>query len=623
MKFGVGDLINRKWRLEKFLGRGTSGIVFLAKDELQDNREGIVKIYRARKETFERERDFLTRVRGVPHVAEIYDANYTDDSMEFPYIAEQFIEGITLDQWLMREQKQKDILKSLEEVVEGLKEIHKKEVVHYDIKPTNIIVDCEGETWLVDFGISQSRSRIWKRTRGAKTYSSPEKFDNPEGTDKRSDIYSFGCLAYEALTGRAAFEADSLEKLIEKVKFETPARPHELNPKISEDIDKIVMKCLEKKPENRFRDGEELFWHWDGAVNKRVAYVVGKIEDEGSLRKKRIQDLLISLARKDEKLIEEGKIPPGQYPYGIQKGRAEWFLTSSAEWTAPYWVNKLWIDYEETGEEKFRVWAEEWTRGLDVEIEGGLKRFELNILGCRAYYGYVPAFEITGDEFYLEKIKKIVRKIGDCFDEETGFIQTDNQNKNHIYTFTMESCVPLLAWSYRRFGDERFKRILQSHIENSVKFLIRGNGSVREIAEIEKNTLKDEINPSGSGYRTRELTRMNYGLSRFNVFSEAKREVENFFLNNLPKKRVALHDLRDVGKPPVEDSSSQSLFLLGSNNFDALIDPLILNCLSTDEEYPATLLGCCSNKKRSEYVGGSLVYTDCYFSKKLKEKNKD
>jgi len=627
MEFKPGDLINRKWRLEKLIGEGTSGIVFSSWDELQE-RKGAIKLYKARKETFDRERILQTRLR-VPHVVEIYEVNFTDDSREFPYKAEQFIDGLNLDRWA-EEKNLEERLDILVQIAEGLKGIHEKKVTHNDVKPANIVIDKNDYAWLVDFGISRSDSLVWDRMRGAKSYAPPEKFDNPEHIDEKVDVYAFGATAYELLTGQMPFAAGSIEGLIKKIKQDVPKNTKELNPEISEDINEIIMKCLEKKPEDRFRDGEELFWHLDGAVNKRVAYVVGKyedvgVEDEEGMRKM-AGELLKSIFRnKIAPLIEEKKIPAGQFPYGIQKGRKEWFLTDARYWTAGFWPGILWMGYEVTGEERFKKWAEEWTKALDIKFED---RFRLNVLGANAYYGYVPAFEITGNDFYRKKILESTEEIKKGFNDKLGFIQVDDENSFWIYSSLMESCLPLLVWAYNKTKDEQLKKIIHKQARNSIKYLLREDGSVRYIAEIDLKTgeiLKDinSVSRNPISRRAREQARMMFGLSLIDGFDDEKEKLRDYFLAHVPKDGVACYDLNNFSvSNTTKDASSMALFSL------ALDDPykeikifqsLISDCLSKDENYPGNLLHSCENRIRPVYSDSPLIYGEYYLFKEIKE----
>jgi tetratricopeptide (TPR) repeat protein len=146
-------------------------------------------------------------------------------------------------------------------VAEGLAEAHRLGVIHRDLKPSNIMIDKEGSVRIMDFGIA--RSLTAKRITGARVmigtpeYMSPEQVEGKE-VDQRSDIYSLGVILYEMVTGRVPFEGDTPFTIGMKHKGEEPKDPKELNTQLPEELNLIILRCLEKDKEKRYQSSGEV-----------------------------------------------------------------------------------------------------------------------------------------------------------------------------------------------------------------------------------------------------------------------------------------------------------------------------------------------------------------------------
>ncbi|MGB3862640.1 MAG: protein kinase, partial [Candidatus Aminicenantaceae bacterium] len=147
------------------------------------------------------------------------------------------------------------------QICEGLAEAHRLGVIHRDLKSSNIMIDKEGNVRIMDFGIARSLEA--KGITGAGVmigtpeYMSPEQVEGKE-VDQRSDIYSLGVILYEMVTGRVPFEGDTALSVAMKHKSEIPKNPRELNAQISEDLSRVVLKCMEKDKKKRYRNTEGL-----------------------------------------------------------------------------------------------------------------------------------------------------------------------------------------------------------------------------------------------------------------------------------------------------------------------------------------------------------------------------
>jgi tetratricopeptide (TPR) repeat protein len=179
------------------------------------------------------------------------------------FITMEYVEGQDLKS-LIRQSRQLTIGTAILigiQVSEGLAEAHRLGVIHRDLKPGNIMIDREGNARIMDFGIARALKE--KGITGAGVmigtpeYMSPEQVEGKE-TDQRTDIYALGAILYEMATGRAPFEGDTALAIAVKQKTEEPKDPREFNSQISEELSRVILRCLEKDREKRPQSAAEL-----------------------------------------------------------------------------------------------------------------------------------------------------------------------------------------------------------------------------------------------------------------------------------------------------------------------------------------------------------------------------
>jgi eukaryotic-like serine/threonine-protein kinase len=259
-----GTLFANRYRIGDEIGRGGMGVVFKAEDT-KLKRPVALKLL-----PFEHARSPEARERFVreaqaaaaldhPNICPVHEV---EEEAGLMYIAMAYVDGISLKARIAREPL--EVAEALEvalQVAEGLGEAHRKGVIHRDIKPANILLAATGPVRITDFGVAQMEgSGGLTRTgviMGTAAYMSPEQALG-EKVDHRTDIWSFGCLLYEMLTGRSPFRRDHEQAVLMAVVHAEPEPLSVLRPDVPVDLESILERCLQKNPLNRYLDVQAL-----------------------------------------------------------------------------------------------------------------------------------------------------------------------------------------------------------------------------------------------------------------------------------------------------------------------------------------------------------------------------
>ena len=193
-----------------------------------------------------------------PNVVSVYDVNETDGVY---YIVMEYVEGITLKQYIERNGKipVKEATSIAIQIAQGMEAAHNAGIVHRDIKPANVLISREGKIKVTDFGIARTTTAntISEDILGSVRYISPEQARGGR-VDSRSDIYSFGIVLYEMLTGTLPFDGESSVTIALKHIQENVPLASEIAPELPTGIVRIVEKCTQKKPERRYQKTSSL-----------------------------------------------------------------------------------------------------------------------------------------------------------------------------------------------------------------------------------------------------------------------------------------------------------------------------------------------------------------------------
>lgn len=300
----VNDVLAGKYRVERVLGQGGMGVVVAAMHiDLHERRaikfmlpsalgdvEGV--------ERFMREARACARLKSK-HVAAVYDVGRLENGA--PYIVMEYLEGTDL-RMILREQKTfpvSDAVDCVLQALEAIGEAHKAGIIHRDLKPANMFlasgvggVPC---VKILDFGIAKlapsqdfaSEHHEVTTTAtiiGSPLYMSPEQMRSSRYVDARSDIWSIGVILYRMVTGEMPFFGQATPEIFASVLTAPPPLPSTLNPAIPKEFEAIILKCLEKEPEQRWNSAAELASALYPYATERTADSISVLTDRPSNR---------------------------------------------------------------------------------------------------------------------------------------------------------------------------------------------------------------------------------------------------------------------------------------------------------------------------------------------------
>lgn len=262
----IGKTIGSSYAVERVLAYGGMSTVYEAKDK-KSRAKVAIKIYNANGELDLLNPTYvLAKAAAIakvkhPHLVEVFDMGIHEDKA---FVIMELLSGITLQSYLAYNENPswKSSKRIILQICCGLDALHKSEIIHMDVKPSNIFITENGEVKVFDFDISLAKflkePASFSMFIGSEHYASPEQFKGKRYFDPRIDIYSLGIVMYELVSGRHPFPGDDMANLLMMHMCKVPKPPSGINQNLSPQIDAVVMKAIEKKPENRFQNMEEL-----------------------------------------------------------------------------------------------------------------------------------------------------------------------------------------------------------------------------------------------------------------------------------------------------------------------------------------------------------------------------
>ena len=273
------------YRIVSKIGAGGMGEVYPAEDSRLHRKVALKILPAEMAANLDRMRRFKQEATAAaalnhPNIAHIYEIGESDGTN---FIAMEFVEGVTLREKIHRDKTElPKLLRYLQHTAEGLAKAHAAGIVHRNLKPDNIMITREGHAKILDFGLAKliepqltdagagdnlgdAATAIMQQhstpglIMGTLGYMSPEQAQGKTNEiDQRSDIFSFGCILFEAATGKKPFEGDSVVKSLHMVIYETAPPIAELNPSAPADLQRILRRCLAKDPDERYQSIKEV-----------------------------------------------------------------------------------------------------------------------------------------------------------------------------------------------------------------------------------------------------------------------------------------------------------------------------------------------------------------------------
>lgn len=257
-------LLHNRYELLEKIGDGGMATVYKARCTLLD-RIVAVKIL---KEEFAHDRSFVMKFRSEaqaaarishPNIVNVYDVG---EDRGYNFIIMEYVEGRNLKQVIQSDgpMPPAEITRISGQICDALTHAHEKGIVHRDIKPHNIIFTAEGNVKVADFGIARAAGgetiTYSGKMVGSVHYVSPEQARG-QAVDRRSDLYSLGCVMYEMATGKVPFDADSAVTIALKHIHEDPVPPSVLNDTVTNELEWVILTAIEKDPNKRFQSAQE------------------------------------------------------------------------------------------------------------------------------------------------------------------------------------------------------------------------------------------------------------------------------------------------------------------------------------------------------------------------------
>lgn len=281
------------FELEEVIGRGGMGVVYRGRDTRLDRPVAVKLLPEAFETDPERRARFLREARAAarvnhPNIATLYEVGEAEWTPEggpprpVIYLAMEYVEGRDLGGELVRREGGGDeedrtgleLGRALDYAVQiagALAAAHEKGVVHRDLKPQNVRITPEGRVKILDFGLAkliQEGSRVadmeeaFRTTQGAivgtAPYMAPEQLHDSDSVDARSDLFSFGVVLYQMLTGELPYEATRLVDYVKALGKQTPKPLSQVNPTVPPELQEVVSRLLEPEPRNRYASAVEV-----------------------------------------------------------------------------------------------------------------------------------------------------------------------------------------------------------------------------------------------------------------------------------------------------------------------------------------------------------------------------
>jgi serine/threonine protein kinase len=248
-----------KYEIVQEIGRGGVAVVYKARHKTLHNDVAIKVLHQEFAHDPEFVKRFINGARNAarlkhPNIIPVFDVG---DEQGRYYIAMEYLQGETLGERIEKHGpfSEREIEEVIRPIADALDYAHMSGIIHRDIKSPNIFMKDGGGAVLMDFDIAKATDLTQNLTLdgsvlGTPAYMSPEQARG-EGATAKSDIYSLGVVMYEMATGELPFKGENTLSVLRQIAMDNPAPPREINPVVSPELQKIILRCMDKSPENR------------------------------------------------------------------------------------------------------------------------------------------------------------------------------------------------------------------------------------------------------------------------------------------------------------------------------------------------------------------------------------
>jgi serine/threonine-protein kinase len=290
----IGTILDGRYFVEKELGHGGIGAIYLARDRKLVDKQVVIKVLLEKTlqnewavGKFKHEKEALARV-DHPGIIGILDTGELTDGK--PYIVMQYVDGVTLRSIMRAEGMDLDrAARLIEQIGEALGAAHEDGIIHRDLKPENIMIQPlaggREQAKVIDFGIAKVRdsqvapSTVVQATAGTIAYMSPEQL-RAEKVTVASDIYALGVIGYEMVTGRRPFNPETGYQLLEMQREGVRVRPKDLRPALSDATQAVILKAIAFEPQDRYQSAVAFGEDFARAITTGVETPRGFVERE-------------------------------------------------------------------------------------------------------------------------------------------------------------------------------------------------------------------------------------------------------------------------------------------------------------------------------------------------------
>ena len=264
----VGTLLDDRYKIEECLGTGGMSVVFKATDTTDDSAVAIKMLKDETAKDKNALEQFINEAGVVSMLSHPNIVSIRDVSFDTPrkYLVMEYIEGISLRTYMDKRGTLDldEFFSFSEQILAALEHAHSRGVIHRDIKPQNILVLKDGFVKVTDFGIAKVSEKkrhsetISDNAIGTVYYISPEQAEGKK-IDTRSDLYSFGVMMYEMITGTLPFDDDRPISVLMMQIHDDPIPPRRINKSIPRGVERLILTCMEKEPRRRYRTAKDIF----------------------------------------------------------------------------------------------------------------------------------------------------------------------------------------------------------------------------------------------------------------------------------------------------------------------------------------------------------------------------